>query len=95
MFPAKKTPSVILSLAALRQTCRGSELAWEQRYAARTEPAAAMRGSLLASKTDVEEAFLAGKTAVECAVNGETDKMVGFEREYIDGKYVCKMKLLR
>lgn len=33
-----------------------------------------------ASKTDIDEAYLAGKTAVELAVAGETDKMVAFER---------------
>ena len=27
------------------------------------------------------------------AVAGVTDKMVGFERAYEDGKYVCKIKL--
>ena len=37
---------------------------------------------------------MAGKAAVENAVNGITDKMVGFERTYEDGKYVCKTKLL-
>ena len=36
---------------------------------------------------------MAGKAAVENAVNGITDKMVGFERSYEDGKYVCKTKL--
>jgi len=29
-----------------------------------------------ASKTDVDEAFLAGQAAVEAAINGETDKMI-------------------
>ncbi len=48
-----------------------------------------------ASQTDVEESFLSGKTAVECAVSGITDKMVGFERAYDEnGKYVCKIKLM-
>ena len=51
-------------------------------------------GAHLASKTDVDEAVLAGKTAVDAAVSGESGKMVAFEREYIDGKYVCKTKLL-
>ena len=37
---------------------------------------------------------MSGKAAVENAVNGITDKMVGFERSYEDGKYVCKTKLL-
>lgn len=35
----------------------------------------------LASKVDVEEAFNAGSKAVEAAVNGETDKMVVYERQ--------------
>ncbi len=48
-----------------------------------------------ASETDVQESFLSGKTAVECAVMGETDKMVGFERTTDDkGEYVCKIKLM-
>ncbi len=34
----------------------------------------------LASKVDVEEAFKAGQKAVRAAVNGTTDKMVGFKR---------------
>ena len=46
-------------------------------------------GSHLGSKTDVEEAFLAGKTAVEAAVAGETDKMVAFECDRSNG-YSCK-----
>lgn len=32
----------------------------------------------MASKTDIDEAFLAGKTAIEAAVAGETGKMVAF-----------------
>lgn len=36
---------------------------------------------------------MSGKAAVENAVAGLTDKMVGFERSYEDGKYVCKTKL--
>ena len=51
-------------------------------------------GAHLASLTDVEEAYGAGKAAVEAAVGGETGKMVAFEREIIDGKYVCKCKLV-
>jgi len=48
-----------------------------------------------ASQTDVDESFLSGKTAVECAVSGVTDKMVGFERAYDEnGNYVCKIKLM-
>ena len=51
-------------------------------------------GAHLASKTDVDEAFGAGQEAVRQAVSGTTGKMVAFEREYIDGKYHCKMVLL-
>lgn len=43
-----------------------------------------------ASYTDVEEAFAAGEAAVKNAVDGITDKMIGFEREYINGKYSSK-----
>ena len=62
---------------------RGIELSLLQRCAAH-----------LASETDIEESYMAGKTAVENAVAGVTDKMVAFERCYEDGKYVCKTKLL-
>ena len=51
-------------------------------------------GAHLASETDIEEAIMSGKAAVENAVNGVTDKMVGFERSCEDGKYICKTKLL-
>ena len=51
-------------------------------------------GAHLASVTDIEESFMAGKAAVENAVNGISDKMIGFEREIRDGKYTCKTKLL-
>ena len=51
-------------------------------------------GAHLASLTDIEESYMSGKAAVENAVAGITDKMVGFERSYEDGKYVCKTKLL-
>ena len=61
---------------------RGIELSLLQRCAAHC-----------ASKTDIEESFMAGKAAVENAVAGVTDKMVGFERAYVDGKYVCNIKL--
>ncbi len=47
----------------------------------------------LASKTDVEEAFMAGVMAVRYAVSGETDKMVVFERQ--QGKeYKIEYKLM-
>ena len=47
-------------------------------------------GAHLASATDVEEAFNAGKIAVETAVSGQTDKMIAFERTKDEnGNYVC------
>ena len=61
---------------------RGIELSLLQRCAAH-----------LASKVDVEEAFLAGKIAVESAVSGETGKMVAFDVDRTNG-YTCKTKLL-
>jgi len=57
---------------------RGIELSLLQRCAAH-----------LASQTDIDEAFLAGKSAVEYAVKGGSGKMVGFVRESKDGKYHC------
>ncbi len=48
----------------------------------------------LASTTDATEAYLAGKTAVQAAVSGDTDKMVAFERDTVYGQYVCNTKLL-
>lgn len=48
-----------------------------------------------ASETDVQESYFAGKTAVELAIAGTTDKMVGFEREIDEnGGYHCKIKLM-
>ena len=61
---------------------RGIELSLLQRCAAHC-----------ASLTDINESFNAGKTAVEKAIEGVTDKMVGFTRTYVDGKYVCKYDL--
>ncbi len=49
---------------------RGIELSLLQRCAAHT-----------ASGTDIEEAFMVGKTAVEAAVSGETGRMVAIMRE--------------
>ncbi|MCF0121075.1 MAG: 6-phosphofructokinase, partial [Oscillospiraceae bacterium] len=49
-------------------------------------------GAHLASQTDIDEAFAAGKKAVEAAVAGETDKMVVFIRED-DGGYKCSLSL--
>ena len=51
-------------------------------------------GAHLASETDIEEAVMAGRAAVENAVVGITDKMVAFEREAVNGHYACKTKLL-
>jgi 6-phosphofructokinase len=51
-------------------------------------------GAHLASKTDVEESFMAGKAAVENAVNGINGRMIGFERSIQNGRYVCKTKLV-
>ncbi|MBP5230662.1 MAG: 6-phosphofructokinase [Clostridia bacterium] len=61
---------------------RGIELSLLQRCAAHC-----------ASLTDIDESFHAGKIAVEKAVAGETDKMVGFTRTYENGKYVCRYDL--
>lgn len=50
-------------------------------------------GAHLASKVDVEEAFEAGKLSVKHAVNGETDKILVFERQ--PGKeYKIEYKLM-
>lgn len=47
----------------------------------------------VASLTDINESYLSGQMAVRYAVEGLTDKMVGFERA--PGKdYVCSIKLL-
>ena len=50
-------------------------------------------GAHLASQTDIDESFAAGKAAVEAAVAGETDKMVGFECTRENGVYSCNTKL--
>ena len=50
-------------------------------------------GAHLASATDINESFRSGEAAVLNAVNGITDKMVGYERRYENGKYVCDIKL--
>ncbi len=47
----------------------------------------------LASQTDIDEAFSAGQAAVTNAVNGVTDKMVGFKCTR-DGSYKCEIELL-
>ncbi len=50
-------------------------------------------GAHLASRTDVEETFEAGREAVKAAVSGETDKMVCYERK-AGAKYEIEYKLL-
>ena len=60
---------------------RGIELSLLQRCAAHA-----------ASKTDIEEAWLAGSKAVEAAVSGITDKMVAFQCTR-DGGYHCETVL--
>ena len=50
-------------------------------------------GAHLASKVDVEETFEAGRQAVKAAVNGETDKMVCYERQPGE-EYKCEYRLL-
>jgi len=57
---------------------RGIELSLLQRCAAH-----------LASQTDIDEAFLAGKSAVEYALTGGSGKMVCFKREEKNGAYHC------
>ena len=51
-------------------------------------------GAHLASETDIEESVMSGKAAVENAVAGITDKMVGFQCTRDNGKYICKTELL-
>lgn len=46
-----------------------------------------------ASQTDIDESFLAGQTAVNAAVAGETDKMVAFKVSRENG-YTCETQLL-
>lgn len=61
---------------------RGIELSLMQRCA-----------SHLASKTDVDEAVLAGRTAVLSAIEGKSDYMVAFARP-AEGPYVCLINLI-
>ena len=50
-------------------------------------------GAHLASQTDINEAFAAGRFAVLSAVNGKTGKMVAFERQNVNGNYACELVL--
>jgi 6-phosphofructokinase len=72
-----------LAKARTGAKCRGIELSLLQRCAAH-----------LASETDIEESYMAGRAAVENAVIGVTDKMIAFERTVENGKYICRTKLL-
>jgi len=60
---------------------RGIELSLLQRCA-----------SHVASQTDIDEAFMAGKAAVEAAISGMTDKMVAFKCTR-EGGYQCETVL--
>ena len=47
-----------------------------------------------ASGTDIAESFMSGKVAVEAAVAGQTDKMVGFKCTRDENGYKCEADLL-
>ncbi len=68
--------------AATGAKVRGIELSLLQRCAAHC-----------ASGTDIDESFLSGKTAVEAAVSGITDKMVGFTCTRDEKGYHCEPTL--
>ena len=51
-------------------------------------------GAHLASETDIEESFMAGKAAVENAISGINGRMIAFERGIQNGHYACKTKLV-
>ena len=51
-------------------------------------------GAHLASRTDIDEAVMAGMTAVHTAAAGETGKMVAFDCSRLDGTYACRTKLI-
>ena len=78
------TAAVLANYLKEKMGCkvRGIELSLMQRCAAH-----------LASKSDVEESFLSGQTAVRIAVDGMTDFMVGFQRPE-QGEYKCEIKLI-
>ena len=50
-------------------------------------------GAHLASQTDIDEAFISGKAAVEYAVSGQTGKMVALKRTTVNGLYHCETDL--
>ncbi len=47
-----------------------------------------------ASKTDIEESYMAGKAAMAAALAGESDVMVAFERDPDSKTYKCLTKLV-
>jgi 6-phosphofructokinase 1 len=51
-------------------------------------------GAHLASQTDVAEAYLVGKAAVEAAIAGVTDHMVGLDCTRDESGYHCQTKLV-
>ena len=51
-------------------------------------------GAHLASETDIEESYMAGKAAVENAVAVINGRMIAFERGIQNGRYACKTKLV-
>ena len=51
-------------------------------------------GAHLASATDVQEAYLVGKAAVEAAVSGTTDHMLGLDCIRNESGYHCQTKLV-
>jgi len=69
--------------AATGAKSRGIELSLMQRC-----------GSHLASRTDIDEAVMAGMTAVNTAVAGETGKMVAFSCSRRDKSYACSTNLV-
>ncbi len=78
--------AVMLADAVGRRTgakVRGIELSLLQRC-----------GAHLASQTDIDEAYLAGKSAVEAAAGGMTDKMVAFDCVRENGRYDCHVKFI-
>lgn len=50
-------------------------------------------GSHVAAARDIEEAYLAGQTAVQAAIAGESDKMVAFHCSRDGGEYRCETVL--
>jgi len=77
--------AAILAARAKERTgakVRGIELSLLQRCASR-----------LASQTDIDESYASGQAAVEHAVSGVTDKMIGFDVTR-EGGYQCELVLL-